>query len=88
MSPSSSIVTSDTTSSITKTLDPGNNSPQIPEELINSLDSDRPISHIQTNNNMPPAQVFLKFCNGVPLESLIEFEQDMVPAIVRQCIYQ
>ncbi|AJP82230.1 Rho GTPase-activating protein [Saccharomyces cerevisiae] len=87
MSPSSSIVTSDTTSSITKTLDPGNNSPQIPEELINSLDSDRPISHIQTNNNMPPGvqKNFKTF--GVPLESLIEFEQDMVPAIVRQCIY-
>ncbi|CAI4056079.1 GTPase-activating protein RGD1 SKDI_02G3690 [Saccharomyces kudriavzevii IFO 1802] len=87
MSPSSSIITSDTTSSITKTLDPGNKSPQIPEELINSLDSDRPISHIQTNNNMPPGvqKNFKTF--GVPLESLIEFEQDMVPAIVRQCIY-
>ncbi|CAI4059315.1 hypothetical protein N7582_001340 [Saccharomyces uvarum] len=87
MSPSSSIVTSETTSSMTKTLDPGNNSPQIPEELINSLDSDRPISHIQTNNHMPPGVLKNFKTFGVPLESLVEFEQDTVPAIVRQCIY-
>ncbi|KOH00572.1 GTPase-activating protein RGD1 [Saccharomyces eubayanus] len=87
MSPSSSIVTSDTTSSMTKTLDPGNRSPQVPEELINSLDSDRPISHIQTNNHMPPGVLKNFKTFGVPLESLVEFEQDTVPAIVRQCIY-
>ena len=49
--------------------------------------SGRPFSHIQLNSIMPPGtqKNFKTFC--VPLESLLEFEQGMVPAIVRQCIY-
>ncbi|EDO16445.1 hypothetical protein Kpol_1066p9 [Vanderwaltozyma polyspora DSM 70294] len=52
-----------------------------------SGDSGRPLSHIQTNSSMPPGtqKNFKTF--GVPLESLLEFEQEMVPAIVRQSIY-
>ena len=52
-----------------------------------TAESDRPLSHIQTNNSMPPGtqKNFKTF--GVPIENLVEFEQDMVPAIVRQCIY-
>lgn len=73
-------------------LDPGKKDhrlPSIPATLtsINTDDSDRPLSHVQTNSTLPPGtqQSFKTF--GVPLEDLIEYEQDMVPAIVRQCIF-
>lgn len=48
---------------------------------------DRPVSIVQTNTSLPPgiSQNFKTF--GVPLEVLLEYEQDMVPGIVRQCIY-
>lgn len=73
-----------------KTLDPGNTNrlPSLSTTIsMATAESDRPISHIQTNNTMPPGtqKNFKTF--GVPLEGLVEFEQDMVPAIVRQCIY-
>lgn len=74
-----------------KTLDPGNTNARLPSLSttfsVATGDSDRPISHIQTNNSMPPGtqKNFKTF--GVPIENLVEFEQDMVPAIVRQCIY-
>lgn len=73
------------------TLDPGPKAKIVPSLStafsVNSGDSDRPISHIQTGTAMPPgvSKNFKSF--GVPLEDLIEFENDMVPAIVRQCIY-
>lgn len=73
------------------TLDPGPKTNVIPSLSttfsITSGDSDRPISHIQTGASMPPgvSKNFKSF--GVPLEDLIEFENDMVPAIIRQCIY-
>lgn len=47
----------------------------------------RPPSTVQTIGSLPPgmAKDFKTF--GVPLESLLDFDQDLVPAIVRQCIY-
>lgn len=75
-----------------QSLDPGKKDyrlPSIPATVtsINTDDSDRPLSQVQTNSTLPPGtqKNFKTF--GVPLESLIEFEQDMVPAIVRQCIF-
>lgn len=75
-----------------KTLDPGNSNPaRIPSIATNltvgTSESERPLSHVQTNTSMPPGtqKNFRTF--GVPLEDLVEYEQDMVPAIVRQCIY-
>lgn len=74
-----------------KTLDPGNTNARLPSlsttVSMATGESDRPLSHIQTNNSMPPGtqKNFKTF--GVPIENLVEFEQDMVPAIVRQCIY-
>ncbi|AQZ15698.1 RGD1 (YBR260C) [Zygosaccharomyces parabailii] len=75
-----------------KTLDPGNSNnvriPSIATDLtMATSESDRPLSHVQTNTSMPPGtqKNFRTF--GVPLEDLVEYEQDMVPAIVRQCIY-
>ncbi|GAV52390.1 hypothetical protein ZYGR_0AG03810 [Zygosaccharomyces rouxii] len=75
-----------------KTLDPGNsNTVRIPSMATDfttaTSESDRPLSQVQTNTSMPPGtqKNFKTF--GVPLEDLVEYEQDMVPAIVRQCIY-
>lgn len=75
-----------------KTLDPGNsNTMRAPSEATDfttvTSESDRPLSQVQTNASMPPGtqKNFKTF--GVPLEDLVEYEQDMVPAIVRQCIY-
>ncbi|GAV47378.1 hypothetical protein ZYGR_0H02190 [Zygosaccharomyces rouxii] len=75
-----------------KTLDPGNsNAARIPSVATDltmaTSESDRPLSQVQTNTSMPPGtqKNFKTF--GVPLETLVEYEQDMVPAIVRQCIY-
>ncbi|SCW02545.1 LAFE_0F08790g1_1 [Lachancea fermentati] len=70
------------------TLDPGNSTRTT--SLTASMVSgtiERPLSQIQTNTTLPPGitKNFKTF--GVPLESLLEYEQDMVPAIVRQCIY-
>lgn len=73
-----------------KTLDPGNNNriPSLSTTIsMATADSDRPLSHIQTNNTMPPGTQKNLKTFGAPLENLVEFEQDMVPAIVRQCIY-
>ncbi|KAL3236627.1 GTPase-activating protein RGD1 [Nakaseomyces bracarensis] len=73
------------------TLDPGPKAKIVPSLStafsVASGDSDRPVSHIQTGTAIPPgvSKNFKSF--GVPLEDLIEFENDMVPAIVRQCIY-
>lgn len=73
------------------TLDPGNTAARIPSisttVSMATSESDRPLSHIQTNSSMPPGtqKNFRTF--GVPLENLVEYEQDTVPAIVRQCIY-
>lgn len=73
-------------------LDPGKKEyrlSSIPATLasLNTDDSDRPLSHVQTISSLPPGiQNNFKTFN-VPLENLIEFEQDMVPAIVSQCIY-
>ncbi|KAL6940147.1 hypothetical protein ACO0QE_004039 [Hanseniaspora vineae] len=49
--------------------------------------NDRPLSHVETNVTLPPGlnKNFKTF--GVPLGTLLEFEQDLVPAVVRQCIY-
>lgn len=74
-----------------KTLDPGNTAVRLPSisttVSMATSESDRPLSHIQTNTSMPPGtqKNFRTF--GVPLENLVEYEQDTVPAIVRQCIY-
>lgn len=73
-----------------KTLDPGNTNriPSLSTTVsMATAESDRPLSHIQTNNSMPPGTQNNFKTFGVPLENLVEFEQDMVPAIVRQCIY-
>lgn len=73
------------------TLDPGPRAKIVPSLSttisMSGSETDRPISHIQTGNSMPPgvSKNFKSF--GVPLEDLIEFENDMVPAIVRQSIY-
>ena len=73
-------------------LDPGKKEYILPSlsatlTSLNTDDSDRPISHVQTTSSLPPGtQSNFKTFN-VALENLIEFEQDMVPAIVRQCIY-
>ncbi|QLQ78448.1 hypothetical protein HG537_0A06950 [Torulaspora globosa] len=77
-------------SSRLKTLDPGNTNriPSLSTTIsMATAESDRPLSHIQTNNTMPPGTQNNFKTFGVPLEGLVEFEQDMVPAIVRQCIY-
>ncbi|CAR30494.1 GTPase-activating protein RGD1 [Lachancea thermotolerans CBS 6340] len=70
------------------TLDPGNGtrSTSLTTSMITSI-SERPVSHIQSAATLPPGinRNFKTF--GVALESLLEYEQDMVPAIVRQCIY-
>lgn len=72
-------------------LDPGKAAARLPSMITSSSlatgDTDRPISHVQTNTTMPPGvqNNFKTF--GVPLEVLLEYEQDMVPAVVRQCIY-
>lgn len=70
------------------TLDPGNGvrSSSLTTSMITSA-SERPFSEIQSAAALPPGinKNFKTF--GVPLESLLEYEQDMVPAIVRQCIY-
>lgn len=72
-----------------KTLDPGNSSSmRVPSMATDfTTDSDKPLSQVPTNTSMPPGtqKNFKTF--GVPLENLVEYEQDMVPAIVRQCIY-
>lgn len=75
-----------------KTLDPGNsNAARIPsvatDFTMTTSESDRPLSQVQTNMSIPPGtrKNFKTF--GVSLENLVEYEQDMVPAIVRQCIY-
>ncbi|SMN19255.1 similar to Saccharomyces cerevisiae YBR260C RGD1 GTPase-activating protein (RhoGAP) for Rho3p and Rho4p, possibly involved in control of actin cytoskeleton organization [Maudiozyma saulgeensis] len=73
-------------------LDPGKGDARMPS-ISNTLvstdttDSDRPVSYLQTDVRMPAGvqNNFKTF--GVPLENLIEYEQDMVPAIVRQCIF-
>lgn len=69
-------------------LDPGNNTraTSLTASMATSA-MDRPLSHVQTNATLPPGinKNFKTF--GVPLESLLEYEQDMVPALVRQCIY-
>lgn len=75
-----------------KTLDPGNFAaariPSLSTTVSTSTpDSDRPLSHVQTNSIMPPGTQNNFKTFGVPLEKLVEYEQDMVPAIVRQCIY-
>ncbi|CCF57425.1 hypothetical protein KAFR_0C04350 [Kazachstania africana CBS 2517] len=71
-----------------QSLDPGKQVARIPtSSTALTEDSDRPISHVQTNTTMPPGTQTNFKTFGVPLESLIEYEQDMVPAIVRQCIY-
>lgn len=73
-------------------LDPGKGDARMPSisntlASIDTEDSDRPISYLQTDARMPAGvqNNFKTF--GVPLENLIEYEQDMVPAIVRQCIF-
>ncbi|CCE91794.1 GTPase-activating protein RGD1 TDEL_0D02100 [Torulaspora delbrueckii] len=86
-----SISSNNDTDPRSKTLDPGNSNARLPSlsttVSMATAESDRPLSHIQTNNSMPPGtqKNFKTF--GVPIENLVEFEQDMVPAIVRQCIY-
>lgn len=73
-----------------KTLDPGNfGATRLPSitTTVSTADSDRPLSKVQTNNTMPPGTQNNFKTFGVPLENLVEYEQDMVPAIVRQCIY-
>ncbi|CCK69302.1 GTPase-activating protein RGD1 KNAG_0C01880 [Huiozyma naganishii CBS 8797] len=75
-----------------QSLDPGKRDARIPSipatvDTTGTIDTDRPLSQVQTNTTLPPGiQRNLKTF-GVPLESLIEFEQDMVPAIVRQCVF-
>ncbi|CCE64758.1 hypothetical protein TPHA_0I02570 [Tetrapisispora phaffii CBS 4417] len=50
-------------------------------------DSGRPISHIQ-HENVIPAGIQNNFKTfGIPLEKLLEYEQDSVPTIVKQCVY-
>ncbi|QLL33899.1 hypothetical protein HG536_0F02240 [Torulaspora globosa] len=80
--------TDTTNGSRIKTLDPGNRLPSLSTTVsMATAESDRPLSHIQTSNTMPPGTQNNFKTFGVPLEGLVEFEQDMVPAIVRQCIY-
>lgn len=84
------MVRSETAASF-KSLDPKRDLrlPSIPVTItsIDNDDLDRPFSQVQTNTTLPPGiqKDFKTF--GVPLKNLIEFEQDMVPAIVRQCIF-
>jgi len=73
-------------------LDPGKGDTRMPSisntlASVDTADSDRPVSYVQTDGRMPAGvqNNFKTF--GVPLENLIEYEQDMVPAIVRQCIF-
>ena len=84
--------TDDNNSQRISSLDPANKEYQVSSisarlSSLNTDDSERPLSHVQTTSGLPPGtQNNFKTFN-VPLENLIEFEQDMVPAIVRQCIY-
>ncbi|SCV05169.1 LANO_0H01574g1_1 [Lachancea nothofagi CBS 11611] len=70
------------------TLDPGNatRSTSLTTSMITTA-SERPVSHIQSSVTLPPGinKNFKTF--GVPLEKLLDYEQEMVPAVVRQCIY-
>ncbi|SCU97218.1 LAME_0F18954g1_1 [Lachancea meyersii CBS 8951] len=70
------------------TLDPGNNTrtTSLTTSMVTSA-SDRPISHIQSSGTLPPGINKNVKTFGVPLENLMEYEQEMVPAVVRQCIY-
>ena len=73
-------------------LDPGKKETKLssfPSLLLSDEtgDLDRPLSHVQTDTTLPPGITNNFKTFGVPLENLIEYEQDMVPAIVRQCIY-
>ncbi|SCU86927.1 LADA_0E01046g1_1 [Lachancea dasiensis] len=70
------------------TLDPGNatRTTSLTTSMVTS-GSERPVSHIQSSLAMPPGinRNFKTF--GISLEALMEYEQEMVPAVVRQCIY-
>lgn len=55
---------------------------------VDSTSSERPLSKIDSiTTNLPPGinKNFRTF--GVSLDTLIQFEEDSVPSIVRQCIY-
>lgn len=72
------------------TLDPGANARQtsIAHSIATTTDTmNRPTSTVQTIGSLPPGTTkdFKTF--GMPLENLLDYDQDLVPAIVRQCIY-
>lgn len=71
------------------TLDPGPSVRQtsVAASVATADTLNRPPSTVQTIGSLPPGVVkdFKTF--GVPIESLLDFDQDLVPAIVRQCIY-
>ncbi|CEP64719.1 GTPase-activating protein RGD1 LALA0_S13e01486g [Lachancea lanzarotensis] len=70
------------------TLDPGNGNRTA--SLTTSMatsSSDRPVSHMPSSGSLPPGISKNLKTFGVPLENLMEYEQEMLPAVVRQCIY-
>ncbi|AMD19306.1 HBR405Cp [Eremothecium sinecaudum] len=74
------------------TLDPSQKTPSAGDDtltnsLVKSLTSDRPPSRNELPSSLPPGVTKNLKTFGVPLEQLLEFEQDLVPAIVKQCIY-
>ncbi|SCU80887.1 LAFA_0C01640g1_1 [Lachancea sp. 'fantastica'] len=70
------------------TLDPGNGTrtASLTTSMVTSA-TDRPVSHVPSSGSLPPGISKNVKTFGVPLENLMEFEQEMVPAVVRQCIY-
>lgn len=71
------------------TLDPRPNIRQtsVAPSVATTETMTRPPSTVQTIGSLPPgtAKDFKTF--AVPLENLLDYDQDLVPAIVRQCIY-
>ncbi|CDO95301.1 unnamed protein product [Kluyveromyces dobzhanskii CBS 2104] len=71
------------------TLDPRptNRQTSVAPSIATGDTMNRPSSTVQTIGSLPPGTTkdFKTF--GVPLEILLDYDQDLVPAIVRQCIY-
>lgn len=74
-----------------KTLDPSlskANTENISAAInLASLEANRPVSRFQPLVLSPPITPIDFKVFGKPLEKLFEYEQDMVPSIVRQCIH-
>ncbi|AET38074.1 GTPase-activating protein RGD1 Ecym_2335 [Eremothecium cymbalariae DBVPG len=74
------------------TLDPGSrkggqSQPSLVTSIVTTFGSQSPISKAESMNTLPPGVSNNMKTFSVPLEDLLEYEQDLVPAIVRQCIY-